>query len=189
MSDAERRGGHSGQMPDLVRIGLPGVGSGFTLRHRTPWGLEHVEFLGAEGRVWLFRTVSDLRDFLVSAGPVAPRWRGCVPSGGRELDHLRVERYKLWEMIDGTLRWGPGEEAAPCSELCVELAFYCESEQLLDALGPPSYAYELHVCTDVRKWRRIIPLIGSVVRFWGEEERTYQSLRGSLEQCGIQHPI
>ena len=124
-------------MPDLVRIELPGLGSGFMLRRRSPWGMERVEFLGSGRRVWLFPTVSGLRESLASAGPVAARWRGLLPAGGQELDDRKVELYDLRKMVGGSLRWGPGDAAWPCTELCVEMAFFCEEEQLLHALGPP----------------------------------------------------
>ncbi|AJT63893.1 hypothetical protein T261_2208 [Streptomyces lydicus] len=150
-------------MAELILISLPGKGSGFTLRQPSRWlRPDYVEFLGGDGRVWLFREISYLQDFLASGASAAPRWRDLVQTDGRELEPDQAERYNLWQMVDGTLRWGPGDEAWPCSELCIELAFYCDSSELLGALGPDIRT------RDVKRWRHIIPIVGSLVRFWGE---------------------
>jgi hypothetical protein len=80
-------------MPELIRIDLPGRGSGFTLRQRLDWRKEQVTFLGPEERVWLLREVSTLTDFLASEAPPAPQWRAQVHADGHTLDPEQAERY------------------------------------------------------------------------------------------------
>src|SRR5690242_12429613 len=107
-------------MPELIRIDLPRKGAGFTLRHR--WGGEDkVTFLGPGQRVWLFRKVSTLTEFLASETPPAPQWRAEFGADGHTWDPQTAMGYNLRQMIDGTLRWGLGFEAEPCNELCIEL--------------------------------------------------------------------
>ncbi|MBE8519271.1 hypothetical protein ILP97_17430 [Amycolatopsis sp. H6(2020)] len=152
-------------MPELVRVDLPSRGSGFTLRQPDRFlRMDHVEFPVADGSVLLFREMSHLHDFLASDA----YWRDLVSFDNRELDPERARRYDLRQMVDGTLRWGPGDEAGPCSELCAELAFHNESVELLDELGP--HLGDFHGFTDVQSWRRIIPILVSLVRFWGEPD-------------------
>jgi hypothetical protein len=152
-------------VPQLIRLDLPGTGSGFTLRWLGRYSkVEQVAFLGDDEQVWLFRETSQLARFLASdALPAAP-WRALAQAQDQDLAPEKAERYNLWQMIDGTLRWGPGYEALSCSELCIELAFYCDFPELLDELGP-----DLHT-TEPSRWRRVIPLIRSRIRFWGEDD-------------------
>lgn len=152
-------------MPELVRIDLPGMGSGFTLRQPDRYlRVEHMEFPAVDGRVWLFRGMAQLHDFLATD----PHWRDLAGLDHRELDPERATRYDLWQMVDGTLRWGTGDEAGPCSDLCVELAFHTGSMELLDELGPG--LGDLYGVTDARTWRRIMPILVSLLRFWDEPD-------------------
>jgi hypothetical protein len=159
-------------VPHLVNIDFPMKGSGFTLRQRLGPTEDQVAFLGAENQVWLFREVPQLVDFLARDVAPAPHWRDLIDATDHDLDLERVHRYNLWEMVDGTLRWGPGYEAIPCSELCVELAFFCDLPEVLDELGPEMMTWR-HRC-----WRRIIPLVGSRIRFWGEVDTGPIDLNG-----------
>jgi hypothetical protein len=43
--------------------------------------------------------------------------------------------------------------------------------ELLDELGPD--LGDLHGITDVKRWRRIIPILVSLVRFWGEPDKPF----------------
>ncbi len=172
------------RMPEPISIDLPGKGSGVTLRQRLGPREEQVAFLGAEAQVWLFREAPQLVDFLAGEAAPAPQWRALVPTGRHNLDLEHVQRYNLWHMIDGTLRWGLGYEALPCSELCVELAFYCDLPEVLDELGPDLLTYQ------PSRWRRIITLLGSRIRFWGEEDTRQINLNGfpgTIYESGIHH--
>ncbi|MGP3989984.1 hypothetical protein [Streptomyces sp. 3N207] len=70
-------------MSELVRVDLPSRGFGFTLRQPSLWlRPDYVQFLGDGQRVWLFREVSQLRDFLGSDAATALDWRELVQADG-----------------------------------------------------------------------------------------------------------
>ncbi|MGV9349769.1 hypothetical protein ACWDSD_34310 [Streptomyces spiralis] len=152
-------------MTDLVRISLPGKGTGFTLRQPSRWlRPDYVEFLADDGRIWLFREFSQLQEFLASDAWPAPYWRDLLEADDRGLVPDSAKQYNLFQMINGYLRWTDGYEARPCSDLCVELAFACESWELLDELGPRLHTQEN------RNWRPIIHLLVPMFRVWSEPD-------------------
>ena len=164
--------------PEVIRLDLPVRGSGYTLRHNRWRRPEYGEYPSDGGRIWLFQEPSQIHDFLASEVWPAPYWRELFADAHEDLDLRDPLRLDLWCMVDGPLRWS-SEPVSPCNALLVELAFCCESSELLDLLAPDFKT------ADPRVWRRILSILVPMIRIWGDPDEPLASdaVAESIKAC------